>query len=173
MTEIDVHVPELVQFFDHLDASPLARRDVDPRAERFIVDSAKDLPRDAPLGLAVHVGRPPDETTFLGEAVHRHFRQQAASTRRRLRELFRRARISLGIGTAFLAVALAASKLVENWLDPGGMLEVVRESLSIAGWVAMWRPMELLLYDWWPVRAEALLFERLATMPVRVVTSRE
>ncbi len=171
MTGIDVHVPELAQFFDHLDPSPLASRDLDPRAERFIVESAKDLPRDAPLELAVHVAQPPTETAFLGKAVHRHFHQQAASARRRLRELFRRARISLAIGIAFLAVALAASKLVENWLDPGGMLEVLRESLSIAGWVAMWRPMELLLYDWWPIRAEARLFDRLATMSVRLVTA--
>jgi hypothetical protein len=170
VTEIDVHVPELGQFFDHLDPSPLANRDIDPRAERFIVDWAKDLPRDEPLHLAVHVERPPAETAPLSEAVHRQFGERAASARRRLRELLRRARISLEIGIAFLAVALALSKLVENWLDPGGMLEVVRQSLSIAGWVAMWRPMELLLYDWWPIRAEARLFDRLATMPVRLVT---
>jgi hypothetical protein len=30
-------------------------------------------------------------------------------------------------------------------------------SLVIGGWVAMWRPMEVFLYDWWPVRAEARL----------------
>ena len=75
------------------------------------------------------------------------------------------------IGLAFLAATLAASKLAENWLDPGGMLEVVRASLSIAGWVAMWRPMELFLYDWWPIRAEARLFDRLASMPVRLMAS--
>lgn len=51
------------------------------------------------------------------------------------------------------------------------MLTVLRESLSIAGWVAMWRPMELLLYDWWPIRAEVRLLQRLATMPVRVVVA--
>lgn len=171
VTEIDVHVPELGQFFDHLDPSPLASRDLDPRTERFIVDSAKDLPRDAALGLVVHVEQPAADTAFLEEAVHRHFRQQAASARRRLRELLRRARFSLVIGIAFLAVALTASKLAENWLDPGGMLEVLRESLSIAGWVAMWRPMELLLYDWWPIRAEVRLFDRLAAMPVRVASA--
>ena len=79
--------------------------------------------------------------------------------------------VSLLIGLAFLAATLAASKLAENWLDPGGMLEVVRASLSIAGWVAMWRPMELFLYDWWPIRAEARLFDRLASMPVRLMAS--
>ena len=34
----------------------------------------------------------------------------------------------------------------------------------------MWRPMELFLYDWWPIRAEARLADRLAAMPVRVVS---
>ena len=32
----------------------------------------------------------------------------------------------------------------------------------------MWRPLEILLYDWWPLLAEARLLERLAAMPVRV-----
>ena len=48
------------------------------------------------------------------------------------------------------------------------MLDVVRESLSIGGWVAMWRPMEIFLYDWWPIRAEARLYGRLSAMPVRI-----
>jgi hypothetical protein len=38
----------------------------------------------------------------------------------------------------------------------------------IGGWVAMWRPLEVFLYDWWPIRAEARLFDQLATMPVRL-----
>jgi hypothetical protein len=32
----------------------------------------------------------------------------------------------------------------------------------------MWRPLEVFLYDWWPIRAEVRLFERLSTMPVRI-----
>ena len=49
---------------------------------------------------------------------------------------------------------------------------VARESLLIGGWVAMWRPLEVFLYDWWPIRAEARLFDRLSAMTVRVVPSR-
>ena len=33
MNEIEVHVAELEQFFDHMDASPLATRNLDPRAQ--------------------------------------------------------------------------------------------------------------------------------------------
>jgi hypothetical protein len=45
---------------------------------------------------------------------------------------------------------------------------LTREGLVIGGWVAMWRPLEIFLYDWWPIHAEARLFDRLAAMPVRI-----
>ena len=32
----------------------------------------------------------------------------------------------------------------------------------------MWRPLEVLLYDWWPIRANGHLLQRLSTMPVRI-----
>jgi hypothetical protein len=32
----------------------------------------------------------------------------------------------------------------------------------------MWRPLEIFLYDWWPVRAEARLYDRLAATFVQI-----
>jgi len=37
----------------------------------------------------------------------------------------------------------------------------------------MWRPLEIFLYDWWPIRAEARLFDRLAAMPVRITYTQD
>jgi hypothetical protein len=34
---------------------------------------------------------------------------------------------------------------------------VIREGFLIGGWVAMWRPLEVFLYDWWPNRQSQLL----------------
>ena len=36
----------------------------------------------------------------------------------------------------------------------------------------MWRPIEIFLYEWWPIRAEAVLSDRLSAMIVRVMTTR-
>ena len=36
----------------------------------------------------------------------------------------------------------------------------------VIGWVALWRPVEMYLYDWWPLRRESRLLERLSRMPV-------
>ena len=32
----------------------------------------------------------------------------------------------------------------------------------------MWRPLEVFLYDWWPIRTEVRLLQRLSRMPVRI-----
>ena len=121
---IEVRVAELRQLFNAIDPSPFRERDLDPRAEEFIVDWSRDLPGDAPLALVVHLERAagrPDEAVMLREAIHEFFDQRAASSRRKLRQLFRRGRISLAIGLAFLASsiaigdALAASFQESRW----------------------------------------------------------
>ena len=49
------------------------------------------------------------------------------------------------------------------------MRALIQDSLVIGAWVALWRPLEIFLYDWWPIRAEARLFDRLGEMDVRTV----
>ena len=169
-TVIEVRVAELRQLFNAIDPAPFRERDLAPRAEAFIVDWARELPRDAPLALLVHLqraGSREDEAAVLGGAIHEYFRQRALDSRRRLRELFRRGRISLVIALAFLGAAMAASDVI-GALTQSRFAAVVSEGLLIGGWVAMWRPLEVFLYDWWPVRADVRLAERLSAMPVDI-----
>jgi hypothetical protein len=168
---IEVSVSELRQLFNAIDPSPFRQRDLEPNAEEFIVGWAKEVPRGALLSLLVHLDRSPglpDEAEVLRAAIHEFFASRAAVTRRQLRELFRRGRISLLIGVMTLAALLLLSDRVADVLAGWRLAEALRESLLIGGWVAMWRPLEIFLYDWWPIRAEARLYDRLAAMPVRI-----
>ncbi|MBP7982093.1 MAG: hypothetical protein KAY90_03770, partial [Arenimonas sp.] len=45
---------------------------------------------------------------------------------------------------------------------------LIQESVVIGGWVALWHPLNIFLYDWWPIRAEIRLYERLVAMEVRL-----
>jgi hypothetical protein len=173
---IEVRVSELRQLFNAIDPSPFRERDLDPRAEEFIVGWARELPRDAPLALLVHLDRAAGmagEAVVLRDAIHEFFRQRRHIELRSLRELFRRGRTSLAIGLAFLAVSIAAGDVLAGYFEGNRLAEVARESLLIGGWVAMWGPLEIFLYDWWPIRAEARLSDRLSTMPVRIVYEAE
>ena len=169
---IEVRVGELRQLLNAIDPSPFNERDLDPRAEEFIVGWSKDLPPDAPLGLLVYLDRgagQPNEAEILRDAIHQFFGDKAATTRRSLRELFRRGRTSLLIGLGCLALSIAAGDALVATFEESRLSFVMQESLLIGGWVAMWRPIEIFLYDWWPIRGEARLFDRLSAMPVRIV----
>jgi hypothetical protein len=168
---IEVHVAGLKQLFNSIDPSPFRNKDLDPKAEEFIVGWAKDMPRDAPLGLVVDLDRPAgleDEAAVLRDAIHQFFHERARAIRRRLRELFRVGRTSLVIGLIALAAAIALGDFLASLMKGNRIGEILRESLTIGGWVSMWRPLEVFLYDWWPIRNEALLSDRLANMPVRI-----
>jgi len=167
--EVRLYLGELRQVFDSMDPAPFRERDLDPKAAEYIVDSAREAPRAAPLALVVQLGREPGgESTaaLLRDAVHEHFCRCAAGKRRELRALFRTGRISLAIGLGFLAVAIALAEYLGELIAHEGYAWMVSESLIIGGWVALWRPMEIFLYDWWPIRAEAKLSDRLAAMQV-------
>jgi len=165
---IELRLRELNQLFNSLDPSPFLDKDIDQDAEDFIVGWAGELPTDRELELIVYVERPPeagDPSEAVQEAVQRYFAHKASHARRELSQLMKRGRISLIIGVLFLAALLMLRRLFPAE-EPTSF--VVRESLIIAGWVAMWRPLEIFLYDWWPIRAQVKLYRRLSAMPVRV-----
>src|SRR5215831_5397552 len=133
---IEVRVGELRQLFNAIDPSPFRDRDLDPKAEEFIVGWAKDLPRDANLALLVDLDREaglPDEAAVLRDAIHEFFRQRAEAYRRRLRELFRVGRTSLVIGLVVLASAVALGDFLATLLKGSRIGGIVRESLTIGG----------------------------------------
>ncbi len=168
---IEVHVGELKQLFNSIDPSPFRNKDLDPKAEEFIVGWAKELPREATLALVVDLDREaglPDEAAVLRDSIHEFFSQRAQEYGRHLRELLRVGRTSLLIGLVALASAIALGDFLAALMKGSRIGEIIRESLTIGGWVSMWRPLEIFLYDWWPIRSEIRLSERLAAMPVRI-----
>lgn len=168
---IEVRVAELSQLFNSMDPSPFHEKDLDDDAEEFIVSWAREIGREKPLALLVHLGQPsvlPDAGEVVSSATHAFFGRRSDLTRRRLRELFRTGRKSLVIGLVFLASSVAGGNWIVRALPDSGFAQLVRESLLIGGWVAMWRPLEIFLYAWWPIRNERRIYDRLANMPVRI-----
>lgn len=172
---IEVHVGTLRQLFNSMDPSPFRDRDLDPKVDDYIVDWARETPAGQPLGLVVHLSHQDahgDDTSLLRQAVREYFSERAASERRNLRRLLRTGRISLAIGMLFLAVAIILGDLVSGLVGRYDYGEIIAHSLLIGGWVALWRPIEIFLYDWWPIRAEARLYDRLSAMSVELVSAR-
>lgn len=164
------------QLYDAMDPAPFQQRDLDPKANAFITDWARELPAAVAPALKIELASTGlDEPTrvALGGSIGAYFAQRALAARRELRQLFRTGRISLLIGLGFLALATLAGEYLAGLVPHQSYASLLRESFVIGGWVALWRPMEIFLYNWWPILANARRFERLAAMPVEVVAVAE
>ena len=152
-----------------MDPSPFHERDLDDDAEEFIAGWAQEFPRRDPVSLVVHVNQLPaqgDAQHLLKTAVHNYLAYRAKLNGFEFRHLLKQGRTSLVIGVAFLTACVLTSQLLRG--QAGTLPIILREGLIIAGWVAMWRPMEIFLYEWWPLLRKGRLYQKLSRMHVEV-----
>ena len=167
---IEMKLSTLGQLFNSFDPSPFLEKDLDDDAEAYIVDTALDFSPKTPLLLAIYLPRDaiqPDTAESVSKAIHNYFDYKAQSAHANLRHKLREGRTSMVIGLLFLAACLTARQIVAG-LGGGTPVEVLQEGLLISGWVAMWRPIQTFLYDWWPLRNLRILYDRLSRIPVEI-----
>ncbi|MDD1646302.1 MAG: hypothetical protein LUQ03_00295, partial [Methanomicrobiales archaeon] len=162
-----------MQIFNSLDPSPFHEKDLDDDAEEYITEMVEDFPLSTPLVMVIYL--PPEvcrteATSTLEPAIHHHFSYKAAAARRNLRQLLQRGRISLAIGVGFIFLIGAISSVLTS-ISHSGPVSWISNGLLIVSWVAMWEPVNIFLYGWWPVRRKMMVYEKIAGMEVRVEPS--
>ncbi len=167
---VELELRNVKALFNSMDPAPFHEKDLDEDAEEFIVSWTREYPLATPLTLHVHLLEWPtdDPTHTITDAVHHYFAYRGQLMKMEFRQLMKQARTSLLIGLSFLCACLFASSYFLADRE-GTVFTVLRESLTIAGWVAMWRPMQLYLYEWWPLLKRGRIYAKLSTIPVEVV----
>ena len=168
---IELRIEDISQLFDTLDPFPFRERDLDREAEEFIVGWAREMPVDQPLRIVIHLptaqaSKP--EAHEIEAAITRYFDYRAQAISLDLRELFHIGRRALAIGLAVLSFCIIVGQLVAANFTPRPLGSFVQESLTIFGWVANWRPIEIFLYDWWPIVRRRNLYRRLSAAQVQL-----
>ena len=168
---IEIRVDKISQLFDSLDPFPFRERDLDRHAEEYIVSWARELPHDKPIRIVIHVPASEfksEHAKELNESFHRYFEYRAGVTARELKQLFSIGRNSALIGAAVLAICILGAQVIPKALGTGNISIYLRENLYILGWVANWKPLEIFLYEWWPIAKRRNLYRRLSGANVQL-----
>lgn len=172
---IDIQLKRAGDLFASLDPSPLVQRDLAPAVEEFLVESALDKSDQAALTIRIRLpalDRGATDEKAIGAAVANYFTFMREREAARVRRLFREGRQALGVGLLFLALCTALGQSAYS-LVGGTVGTFLREGLMIIGWVANWRPIEIFLYDWRPMRRRRDIYDRLARAEVEVCIDNE
>lgn len=169
LIELKLHSTD--QLFNTLDPSPFLDRDLDDEAEAYIESTAHEISSKMPFRLIILL--PASEAAkadqkSLDQAINRFFAYRVRATRKQLRRIFRQGRLSLLIGILFVFACVGIPDILEAIFRYPIFGSFLREGLVIIGWVAMWRPVQIFLYDWWPIRKNMEVFRRLSRVKVEV-----
>lgn len=167
---IDVLLKASQQLFDGRDPAPFRERDLDEDAVEYIAGAIQEILPAPNVKLVFWISEepePPLPVEVIVHAVRSHFEHEHARLGRQLRQHVRRGQLFLLVGLSVLVVFLSLAELTVL-LSAVHARQILREGLVIIGWVAMWRPLEVLLYDWWPLAQQRRLARRMMDVPVSV-----
>jgi hypothetical protein len=162
--EIDIHI--LAELFNPLDPSPLHARALASSAERYLITCADARRANASLQLRVHYPASLQaHAAEISDGIHEHFRRAHALGQRKFKRRLRMGAGALAGGVFVLALSVGLRGTLGD-ATGRGLGSGFAEGLLILGWVAMWRPIEILLYAHWESHLNHAVLDRLARIAV-------
>ena len=171
---IEIGLNNINQLFNSLDPSPFIKREIEHNIKNYILESLQELPINSNVKVLLHVPHSIDldDRKLVADAIHNYFNYCHDGKAKDLRQLLRTGRISLTIALVFLGTCITIDNLISS-LFGGTIVKILHEGLFIVGWVAMWRPIEIFLYDWVPIYQEQRIFRKLYKVSIEIKSLEE
>lgn len=171
VTTIEIDTQTIAQTLTANDPSPEHEEGLTRVVAGYIEGRASEAPTGGAFKIRL-LARKPDKRADVLDVFRAvfatHFTNKAAKADREFRQTLVRGMKSLAVGLVILAVCTAIGQAIDAMPIRDGLREGLRDGVSVLGWVANWRPVELLFYDWWPIRGERDLYRRLAKAEIEV-----
>jgi len=175
--DITLHLDEAEHFFTAPEINPLAHKAVYEPG----VDTVFSQVRASRLREAVHLALflPADRITpsleqQIKEALNDYCQYKSNGIQQDLNLQWRAGRRALWFGLIFLAVSLVLSGLggfiatnAANTLAKA-LGSFMYNGFMIIGWVSLWTPFSMLVFDWWPDWINKKSYERMAKMAIDI-----
>jgi hypothetical protein len=166
---IEVKVQQVDDLFQPFDPAPMHLRSVAHEADAFITERAAEFPPTHPIRLTIRL---PAGESRCCEAVQQAFRKHFSSAAEK-RKVMLRQHFSFAWRTFFFAVVAAVVLVYLSQYIAGiselAVMNKIANGLSIAVWVVLWRPFEMLIHDWRPLDREYRLYRRLEGIQVESI----
>lgn len=163
---VNIHLRDLSQMLNSLDPSPFWDRDLDLEAAEFIEEEFSERLSAKTWILHVHARELGASQIDLQTALENYYGRMASSSRRALREHLWSSQWTLVGGVVVFLLSMGLRSMLGGLV--GRLPQILDEGLIILAWLALWRPAEMLLYGWIPLRRKQRLYERLAGIRVLI-----
>ncbi len=150
---VDLKVDSVEQLFDKRDPHPYRRKDLDDDVFEYIDSSVNEIgyKKVGMLRITTTDKLNIEVTDTIKKAIREFFLYRADISSKKLNTILVTGVKSLFVGITFLALATLTSSLVGKFIFEKYLRSFVKEGMILVGWVSMWMPTNIFLYEWWPL----------------------
>jgi hypothetical protein len=165
--DINVIVKDSKDIFEHFGFRSLEDKVMNAGLETYIINSIKSYPLKKKVNIIISFMQEIEQVdiTSIEKIIHTHFMYKAEETDLNLKQQFRQWKINMSIGVLFLVLCLILVEILERFSSTN-IVKIIKESLLIIGWVALWEPITFILFGWRSVKRNKLYYEKLSHIAI-------
>lgn len=168
---IEIELLNIMQIFNSFDPAPFHEKELDASAEVYIYNYVGEFPLKTSLELIIYL--PYSETEInteetLTKAIRNHFSYKKHLLDLELKRILQRGRRNMLIAFGFLFLCFLMTQFLSN-LNNSLLKTTFSEGFIIIGWVALWEPVNVFLYGWWPLVQKKNIYKKIISMDITLV----
>jgi len=169
---IDIQIDDIDQMYDKRDPTPFKKKDLDDDAYEYILTSAYEIGKTKYNKIKIIIKDQPSEerVSSLKYAIKDFFEYRQYITYKKFKNILFQGLKSLIIGLLFLAFSIAFANSSYQFIDNSFFKEFFKELCLLIGWVSMWKPVNIFLYEWWPLRDQFQHLKSLSRCEIEIKT---
>jgi hypothetical protein len=165
---IHIRIRTVDDILRHFDYRYLNESRINLELEEYIFKEVKCYPLNKRIFLVVHMcSGGSNNNSMINEVVHSHFGSKVKEAELFLKHELSQWRINMFIGMLFLILCLILVEILESF-SYIYVFNIVKESLLIIGWVALWEPLTFILFGWQPIKKDILYYKKLCNIIVKI-----
>jgi hypothetical protein len=165
--EITLRLNDIRELFIAPEYDPFATHTLESSGLEHIAAKLKPTRLDRKLRVVIHMPQAAGNQLInqTRAAIERYCRVRIDENRTELASLRWQGFKALQTGVIFLTICLALSAAAgaAEFL-PEALRDIFSEGFLIAGWVSLWHPVEILLYEWWPLWRQIHIHQHIMNM---------
>jgi hypothetical protein len=165
LNEIKLYLNEITHLFTPPDFDPFAHQPVFVSGLEAAANEIKMANRRSEHRLVLYLPAEtitPELEQTIRQALDHYCSYKLEESRREVTLLRWEGFEALQTGLIFMAVCLFISLYVSKQETiPEYLQTFVGQGLSVVGWVSMWKPIDIFLYQWWPHWQSRFVYDKI------------
>jgi C4-dicarboxylate transporter len=164
---INIKISKLDQLINVDSDSIYPGTGVDSDAAEYLHNEADLIRLNHDVQLEINIPKiTKEEINIVENVLHKFFDYKAEIAKKELSKNFAQGITAL-IFSVILFFSCAIIYLLFQALGASdAVMTLLTSILVIACWVAVWTPVEIFLFNWWPIRHEVRVFRKLSSMEI-------